>query len=58
MVSEGSDVTIVTYGLGVQWAESILNANFFDQRRPHDLRTLLPWDQDSVMASVRKTVGL
>ena len=26
MVREGSDVTIVTYGLGIQWAESVLDA--------------------------------
>ena len=35
MVHEGSDVTIVTYGLGVQWAESVLDANPSIKRRPH-----------------------
>ena len=55
MVREGSDVTIVTYGLGVQWAESVLDANPSISADLIDLRTLLPWDQDAVMASVRKT---
>ena len=54
MVREGSDVTIVTYGLGVQWAESVLVANPSISADLIDLRTLLPWDQDAVMASVRK----
>ena len=55
MVRDGSDVTIVTYGLGVQWAESVLDANPSISADLIDLRTLLPWDQDAVMASVRKT---
>lgn len=53
----GEDVTIVTYGLCVQWA--------LDEARTQrendvsveviDLRTLIPWDQDMVLDSLKKT---
>lgn len=54
LVKEGSDVSIITYGLGVHWAleaikETGISADLID------LRTLLPWDQDAVEKSVRKT---
>ncbi|MEJ6686326.1 MAG: dehydrogenase E1 component subunit alpha/beta [Crocinitomicaceae bacterium] len=55
LVSEGSDLTIVTYGLGVHWAieemakHSTINAEIID------LRSLVPLDTDTIYASVRKT---
>ena len=52
---EGDDATIITYGLGVKWAESVLDANPELNIELIDLRTLLPWDEEAVMASVRKT---
>ena len=55
IVREGSDATIITYGVGVQWAEKVLDANPELNVELIDLRTLLPWDEEAVMASVRKT---
>ncbi|MEZ4700405.1 MAG: dehydrogenase E1 component subunit alpha/beta [Rhodothermales bacterium] len=54
---EGRDATIVTYGVGVHWA---LEAASAAERNGHaieviDLRTLVPWDRETVLASVRKT---
>jgi 2-oxoisovalerate dehydrogenase E1 component len=53
----GRHATIVTYGVGVHWA---LDAASRLAERGHDievvdLRTLAPWDVETVMASVRKT---
>ena len=53
-VQRGTDATIVTYGLGVHWAlaaatESGASIEIID------LRTLLPWDENTVFQSVRKT---
>ncbi len=55
MVTEGNDVTIVTYGFGVHWALEILNRNKSISADLIDLRTLLPWDKACVENSVRKT---
>jgi 2-oxoisovalerate dehydrogenase E1 component len=54
LVQEGTDLSIVTYGLGVQWAvelcrEMDVEADILD------LRSLLPWDKEAVETSVRKT---
>jgi 2-oxoisovalerate dehydrogenase E1 component len=54
---EGTDATIVTYGVGVVWAlqaAETLAAEGFSVE-VIDLRTLLPWDVATVTASVRKT---
>lgn len=53
-VKEGNEVSIITYGAGVHWAtkhcqEAGIDADIID------LRTLLPWDKEAVVASVRKT---
>jgi 2-oxoisovalerate dehydrogenase E1 component len=54
-VKEGSDLSIITYGMGVHWAVQA------QEELPHlnmeiiDLRTLLPWDKEAVAASVQKT---
>jgi 2-oxoisovalerate dehydrogenase E1 component len=55
LVSEGSDLSIITYGMGVHWALEILSE--MPEVRPDvlDLRTLLPWDQEAVAATVKKT---
>jgi 2-oxoisovalerate dehydrogenase E1 component len=55
LVKEGSDFTIVTYGLGVHWALEYLDAN--DQLKADiiDLRTLIPMDKELVFESVKKT---
>jgi 2-oxoisovalerate dehydrogenase E1 component len=54
IVREGEKATVITYGAGVHWAVQEAEA-----RNPEieivDLRTLLPWDTETVAASVRKT---
>ena len=55
VVREGSDATLITYGLGVQWAEQLLDTHPEWDVEVIDLRTLLPWDEGLVFDSVRKT---
>lgn len=50
----GEDVSIITYGMGVHWAmnlcrEKKISADIID------LRSLLPWDKEAVLDSVKKT---
>lgn len=54
LAKEGSQVSIITYGMGVHWAvkaieELGISADILD------LRTLLPWDQEAVAETVKKT---
>lgn len=54
LVDEGSDVSVITYGMGVHWAletcrELAISADIVD------LRTLLPWDTEAVRSTVKKT---
>ncbi len=55
---EGTDVTIVTYGVGVHWAlaeaEHQAEANGVELEVV-DLRTLIPWDREMVHESLQKT---
>ncbi|TAF31325.1 MAG: dehydrogenase [Cytophagales bacterium] len=53
--TEGSDLTIVTYGMGVHWAAKAMKAMPEYSADIVDLRTLLPWDKETVLASVKKT---
>jgi 2-oxoisovalerate dehydrogenase E1 component len=55
LVKQGNDLSIITYGLGVHWALDLLNANSDISADLVDLRTLLPWDRDAVINSVKKT---
>jgi 2-oxoisovalerate dehydrogenase E1 component len=56
-VREGTDITLVTYGATVQRA--LTAANAIAEAGPSveviDLRSLSPWDRDTVFASVKKT---
>ena len=55
---EGTDATIVTYGVGVHWAlaeaEHQFEANGVELEVV-DLRTLVPWDRETVRESLEKT---
>jgi 2-oxoisovalerate dehydrogenase E1 component len=51
----GEQVTIVTYGAGLHWALA-LAAELPDLRLEIiDLRTLIPWDRETLFASVERT---
>jgi 2-oxoisovalerate dehydrogenase E1 component len=54
----GRDATVVTYGIGVRWAleaAGILADDGAGDIEVLDLRTLRPWDSDTVLASVERT---
>ncbi len=55
LISEGTDLTIITYGMGVHWAKEALKENNDISADLIDLRTLLPWDKTAVEVSVMKT---
>lgn len=55
LVSSGSDLTIVTYGLGVHWAKEEMSQRPEIKADIIDLRSLIPLDIETVYTSVRKT---
>jgi 2-oxoisovalerate dehydrogenase E1 component len=55
VVREGNEASIITYGAGVHWALSLLEKHPDWDIEVVDLRSLLPWDKDTVLASVKKT---
>jgi 2-oxoisovalerate dehydrogenase E1 component len=54
---EGRDATVVAYGVAVHWALAAADALAPDGHAVEviDLRSLLPWDTEMVLASVKKT---
>lgn len=55
IVQEGEDLTLITYGWAVQWAQEAA-AEFPDYSiEIIDLRTLIPWDRETIFSSVEKT---
>ena len=50
----GNDATIITYGLGVHWANEVVETLGLDVEII-DLRTLLPIDYETIATSVEKT---
>jgi 2-oxoisovalerate dehydrogenase E1 component len=58
VVREGADLSIITYGMGVHWATELadrLAASGEAQLDVIDLRTLVPLDVETILASVKKT---
>jgi len=67
VVREGSDLSIITYGMGVHWAtevaDELVTASLPGRQAGGaklacevvDLRTLVPLDVDTILASVKKT---
>ena len=54
-VSTGTDMTIITYGLGVHWALEEMSKRDGVSTEIIDLRTLMPLDEKSIYAAVKKT---
>jgi 2-oxoisovalerate dehydrogenase E1 component len=54
-VTEGSDLTIITYGLGVHWATEAMEGLPDVKAEIIDLRTLLPLDTEAIYKAARKT---
>lgn len=53
----GDDLTIVAYGVAVHWAMDAANSLAKEgvEVEVIDLRTLIPWDKETVLESVRRT---
>ncbi len=54
-IKTGTDVSIITYGMGVHWALEVLKNNPDISADLIDLRTLVPLDKLVVLDSVKKT---
>ena len=55
VITEGENLTIVTYGMGVHWALDYVSKNLEKGIEIIDLRTLAPLDVETVYNSVKKT---
>lgn len=55
VVQEGNDITVISYGSGVQWAAGYAKNNTVVSLHILDLRTLLPLDYDAIRSAVAKT---
>lgn len=55
LVKEGTQVSIITYGMGVHWAIELLEKHPEISADLVDLRTLAPLDVETIYASVKKT---
>jgi len=55
VVSQGSDIAIITYGMGVWWALTFMEKHPEISIYLLDLRTLLPMDYDAIYEAVRST---
>ena len=53
-VQEGEELTLITYGLAVQWCQEVV-AELEIDATILDLRTLLPWDKGAVRQAVAKS---
>jgi len=55
VVSTGTDLSIITYGMGVHWAREVMQTLPNITAEIIDLRTLLPWDKETVGEATKKT---
>ncbi len=55
LISEGNDITIISYGAGVHWVTEIIEKHQDISADIIDLRTLQPLDTETIYESVRKT---
>ncbi len=53
-IKEGSELSIITYGLGVHWAKEIATEHQ-EKIEIIDLRTLVPLDTEHIFKSIQKT---
>ena len=54
-ISEGEDLTIITYGIGVHWAREYAEKHSDLSIEILDLRTLLPLDTEAIYSAAKKT---
>jgi 2-oxoisovalerate dehydrogenase E1 component len=54
-ISPGTDLSIITYGMGVEWAKEAVKTFSDLSIDIVDLRTLLPYDREAIETSVKKT---
>ncbi|NVJ46814.1 MAG: dehydrogenase [Cytophagia bacterium] len=55
IASVGENISIITYGMGVRWAKALREELADISIEVVDLRTLSPWDVETVAESVKKT---
>lgn len=55
LLKEGSEVSIISYGMGVHWSLEVLKNNADISADLIDLRTLIPLDKEMILTSVKKT---
>ncbi len=54
-VSQGTDISVITYGMGVHWAIAYADAHPGVSLDILDLRTLLPLDYEAIRDAVKRT---
>lgn len=55
IANEGDEISVISYGLGVQIMQEVIAENENLSIELIDLRTIIPWDKDAVRESVTKT---
>jgi 2-oxoisovalerate dehydrogenase E1 component len=55
LVKQGSQISIITYGYGVHWALEVLAGHPEISADLLDLRTLLPFDKEAIINTVKNT---
>lgn len=55
LVKQGSDITLITYGMGVEWATDFQRNNPWVSLNILDLRSLYPFDRTAIAYAVKHT---